>query len=191
MMDKRPSWDEYFMSIARLVAGRSTCLRRHVGALLVRDRHILATGYNGPPRGLPHCDVTGCVREKLGVPTGERHELCRGIHAEQNAIIQSANYGTGIRGATVYTTLHPCSVCAKMIINAGLTRVVTDDSYPDDLASEMLRDAGVVVDQLPDLVSAAARSEADPAAGADSRRTDEVASTVSADDRPDPETRSG
>jgi dCMP deaminase len=109
-MDKRPSWDEYFMSISRLVAGRSTCLRRHVGAVLVRDRHILATGYNGPPAGLPHCDETGCIREKLGVPTGERHELCRGIHAEQNAIIQSANYGTGIRGATIYTTLHPCSV---------------------------------------------------------------------------------
>lgn len=160
-MDDRPSWDEYFMSIARLVAGRSTCLRRNVGAVLVRDRHILATGYNGPPAGLPHCDETGCVREQRGVPTGERHELCRGIHAEQNAIIQSANYGTGIRGATVYTTLHPCSVCAKMIINAGLVRVVTDDSYPDDLASDMLKAAGIIVEKLPDLAPAAAGEKAE------------------------------
>jgi len=180
-MDKRPSWDEYFMSIARLVAGRSTCLRRHVGAVLVRDRHILATGYNGPPAGLPHCDVTGCVREKLGVPTGERHELCRGIHAEQNAIIQSANYGTGIRGATVYTTLHPCSVCAKMIINAGLVRVVTDDSYPDDLASEMLTEAGVRVDRLPDLALAGDDPDSESAA-------DDPAPVTAARD---PETRSG
>ena len=166
-MDKRPSWDEYFMSIARLVAERSTCLRRHVGAVLVRDRHILATGYNGPPAGLPHCDETGCIREKLGVPSGERHELCRGIHAEQNAIIQSANYGTGIRGATIYATLHPCSVCAKMIINAGIVRVVTDDSYPDDLASDMLTQAGVQVEHLPDLVPASAGDDSAAAATGD------------------------
>jgi dCMP deaminase len=147
----RPSWDEYFMSIARLVAGRSTCLRRQVGAILVKDRRILATGYNGAPAGLPHCNQTGCVRERMNVPPGERHELCRGIHAEQNAIIQSANYGTGIAGATVYTTNHPCSVCAKMIINAGVTRVVTDDGYPDDLAAGMLFEAGVEVVTLSDL----------------------------------------
>jgi dCMP deaminase len=147
----RPSWDEYFMSIARLVAGRSTCLRRQVGAILVKDRRILATGYNGAPAGLPHCNQTGCVRERMNVPPGERHELCRGIHAEQNAIIQSANYGTGIAGATVYTTNHPCSVCAKMIINAGVTRVVTDDGYPDDLAAGMLLEAGVEVVTLSDL----------------------------------------
>lgn len=144
-MDTRPSWDEYFMSIARLVAGRSTCLRRHVGAVIVKDRRILATGYNGAPAGLPHCDETGCVRDELGVPPGERHELCRGIHAEQNAIIQSANYGTGISGAAIYTTHHPCSVCAKMIINAGITRVVTVDAYPDELSSELLGDAGIEV----------------------------------------------
>jgi dCMP deaminase len=147
----RPPWDEYFMSIARLVAGRSTCLRRQVGAILVKDRRILATGYNGAPAGLPHCNQTGCVRERMNVPPGERHELCRGIHAEQNAIIQSANYGTGIAGATVYTTHHPCSVCAKMIINAGVTRVVTDDGYPDDLAAGMLLEAGVEVVTLNDL----------------------------------------
>jgi dCMP deaminase len=151
-MVKRPSWDEYFMSIARLVSGRSTCLRRSVGAILVKDRRILASGYNGAPAGLPHCEETGCVRERLQVPSGERHELCRGIHAEQNAIIQSANYGTGIDRATIYTTHHPCSVCAKMIINAGIVRVVTDDSYPDGLAAEMLGEAGVVVSTLADSV---------------------------------------
>jgi len=147
-LSERPSWDEYFMGIARLVAGRSTCLRRKVGAILVLDRRILATGYNGAPAGLPHCDETGCIRERLNVPPGERHELCRGIHAEQNAIIQSANYGTGIDGATIYTTHHPCSVCTKMIINAGISRVVTADSYPDELAVDMLRQAGIQVTTL-------------------------------------------
>jgi len=138
------------MSIARLVAGRSTCLRRQVGAIIVKDRRILATGYNGAPARLPHCDETGCMRERLRVPPGERHELCRGIHAEQNAIIQSANYGTGIDGASIYSTHHPCSVCAKMIINAGITRVVTDDAYPDDLAKELFGDAGIEVRTLQD-----------------------------------------
>jgi dCMP deaminase len=147
---QRPSWDEYFMSIARLVAGRATCLRRKVGAVIVKDRRILATGYNGAPAGLPHCSETGCVRERLRIPSGERHELCRGIHAEQNGIIQSANYGTGIAGATIYTTHHPCSVCAKMIINAGIVRVVTDDGYPDDLAAEMLEQGGIEVVTLAD-----------------------------------------
>jgi len=146
----RPSWDAYFMSIARLVAGRSTCLRRQVGAIIVKDRRILATGYNGAPARLPHCDETGCMRDRLRVPPGERHELCRGIHAEQNAIIQSANYGTGIDGATIYSTHHPCSVCAKMIINAGIVRVVTDDAYPDDLAKELLGDAEIDVRTLQD-----------------------------------------
>jgi dCMP deaminase len=136
------------MSIARLVAGRSTCLRRRVGAILVKDRRILATGYNGAPAGLPHCETTGCVRQRMQVPPGERHELCRGIHAEQNAIIQSANYGTGISGSTIYTTHHPCSVCTKMIINAGVVRVVTDDAYPDKLAAGMLDCAGVEVVSL-------------------------------------------
>ena len=138
------------MSIARLVAGRSTCLRRQVGAIIVKDRRILATGYNGAPARLPHCDETGCMRERLRVPPGERHELCRGIHAEQNAIIQSANYGTGIDGASIYSTHHPCSVCAKMIINAGIVRVVTDDAYPDDLAKELLGDAEIDVRTLQD-----------------------------------------
>jgi dCMP deaminase len=147
-MADRPSWDEYFMSIARLVSGRSTCLRRKVGAVIVKDRRILATGYNGAPAGLPHCSETGCVRERLRVPSGERHELCRGIHAEQNGIVQSANHGTVIAGATIYTTHHPCSVCAKMIINAGIVRVVTDDGYPDDLAADMLTQSGIAVEAL-------------------------------------------
>ena len=166
-LGKRPSWDEYFMSIARLVAGRSTCMRRQVGAILVRDRRILATGYNGAPAGLPHCDETGCVREARGVPSGERHELCRGIHAEQNAIIQSANYGAGLSGATIYTTHHPCSVCAKMIVNAGVVCVVTEDMYPDDLASSMLTEAGVRVLSLAELVQALGRppTAADGAGG--------------------------
>jgi len=139
------------MNIARLVAGRSTCLRRSVGAVIVKDRRILATGYNGAPAGLPHCETTGCIREKLNVPHGERHELCRGIHAEQNAIIQSANYGTGISGSAIYTTHHPCSVCAKMIINAGIKRVISADGYPDELASELLAQAGIPVVALGDL----------------------------------------
>ena len=153
-MTKRPPWDEYFMSIAQLVAGRSTCLRRSVGAVIVKDRRILATGYNGAPAGLPHCDETGCIREKLNVPHGERHELCRGIHAEQNAIIQSANYGTGISGSAIYTTHHPCSVCAKMIINAGIRRVISADDYPDELASELLAQAGIPVVVLGDAAKA-------------------------------------
>lgn len=142
------------MSIARLVAGRATCLRRKVGAVIVKDRRILATGYNGAPAGLPHCSETGCVRQRLKIPSGERHELCRGIHAEQNGIIQSANYGTGIAGATIYTTHHPCSVCTKMIINAGIVRVVTDDAYPDDLAADMLGQSGIEVVTLADAVRA-------------------------------------
>jgi dCMP deaminase len=153
-MAERPSWDEYFMSIARLVSGRATCLRRKVGAVIVKDRRILATGYNGAPAGLPHCSETGCVRERLRVPPGERHELCRGIHAEQNGIVQSANHGTVIAGATIYTTHHPCSVCAKMIINAGIVRVVTDDGYPDELAADMLAEGGIAVETLAEAASA-------------------------------------
>jgi dCMP deaminase len=144
----RLSWDEYFMEITRLVSKRSTCLRRQVGAVLVRDRQILATGYNGPPRGLPHCEEVGCLREMMGVPSGERHELCRGLHAEQNAIIQAANHGVGIRGATLYSTTHPCVICTKMIINAGIQRIVYGEGYADQLSSEMLSHTGIRVEQL-------------------------------------------
>lgn len=143
----RPGWDEYFMDIVELVAKRSTCLRRGVGAALVRDRRILATGYNGAPSGLSHCLDVGCLREKFQVPSGERHELCRGLHAEQNAIIQAALHGVSVKGATLYCTNQPCIICAKMIINAGITTVVVKDGYADKLAEEMLAEAGVMVVQ--------------------------------------------
>lgn len=145
---KRLSWDDYFMEIAELVSSRSTCLRRRVGALLVRDRQILASGYNGAPSGLPHCDEVGCLREAREVPPGERHELCRGLHAEQNAIIQAANHGVSLRGSTLYTTTHPCVICTKMIINAGIQRVVYRDGYADDLAEEMMRHSGIIAEQV-------------------------------------------
>jgi len=139
----RPSWDEYFVEIARQVATRSTCLRRSVGALIVRDKRILSTGYNGAPRGLEHCDVVGCLREKLGIPSGQRQEICRGLHAEQNAIIQAALHGVSIEGGTIYVTHQPCITCAKMIINSGIVRVVCANTYPDELARQMLDEAGV------------------------------------------------
>jgi len=139
----RPSWDEYFMQIAELVATRSTCLRRKVGAVLVKDKRILATGYNGAPRNLPHCEVTGCLREKLRIPSGERQEICRGLHAEQNAIIQAALYGASIKGSILYCTHQPCITCSKMIINAGIEKVVFKGEYPDRLAREMLEEAKV------------------------------------------------
>jgi dCMP deaminase len=141
----RPSWDEYFLKIAGEVANRSTCLRRQIGAVLVMEKRILATGYNGVPSGLRHCSEVGCLREQQNVPSGERHELCRGLHAEMNALIQAAKYGTAIKGAVVYTTHHPCSLCAKMIINAGITQIVTNQDYPDPLAKDMLREAGVQI----------------------------------------------
>ncbi|GAB4303612.1 MAG: cytidine/deoxycytidylate deaminase family protein [Desulfuromonadia bacterium] len=141
----RPSWDEYFMEITRLVARRSTCLRRQVGAVIVKDRNILATGYNGAPSGVRHCGETGCLRELLKVPSGERHELCRGLHAEQNAIIQAAKHGTSIEGSTLYCTTHPCGICAKMIINAGIREVVYEEGYSDDIAREMFAEAKVSV----------------------------------------------
>ncbi|HUU11537.1 MAG TPA: dCMP deaminase family protein [Phycisphaerae bacterium] len=135
----RPKWDSYFMTIAADVARRSTCLRRRVGAILVVDKRILATGYNGAPTGVAHCAEAGCLREQMAVPSGERHELCRGLHAEQNAIIQAARHGVRIDGATLYTTHHPCSMCAKMAINAGVRRIVCREDYPDDLGKTMLR----------------------------------------------------
>ena len=139
----RPSWDEYFIEIARQVATRSTCLRRHVGAVIVKDKRILTTGYNGAPRGMLHCEVVGCLREKLNIPSGERQEICRGLHAEQNAIIQAAVHGVSTEGGTIYVTHQPCITCAKMIINAGIVRVVCANTYPDELARNMLDEAGI------------------------------------------------
>ena len=134
------------MAIAEEVARRSTCLRRQVGAILVVDRRILATGYNGAPSNVPHCEEVGCLREKMKVPSGERHELCRGLHAEQNAMIQAAHHGVRIDGATLYTTLHPCSMCAKMAINAGIRRIVCHEDYPDDLGKQLLCASRVMLD---------------------------------------------
>lgn len=145
---KRPSWDEYFMEIARLVVSRSTCLRRQVGAILVKDKKILATGYNGAPSGLPHCLEVGCLRDELGIPSGERHELCRGLHAEQNAIIQAAYHGVSIKGATLYCTNLPCVICTKMLINAGITRVVYEEGYADLLARQMWEESKVTIEQF-------------------------------------------
>ncbi len=146
---QRPTWDEYFMQITQLVASRSTCMRRQVGALLVKGKNILATGYNGVPSGITHCDVTGCLREQLNVPSGERHELCRGLHAEQNAIIQAARHGVNIDGATLYCTDSPCIICSKMLINAGVQSVVFGRGYPDQLSLQMLEEAGIDYQQFP------------------------------------------
>ena len=140
---ERPSWNEYFMDITRLVARRSTCMRRQVGAVMVKEKNILATGYNGTPSGIKHCDVTGCLREQLQVPSGERHELCRGLHAEQNAIIQAARHGVNISGSTLYCTNSPCIICTKMLINAGIRNVVYLEGYADNLSVEMLDEAGI------------------------------------------------
>ncbi|MCD6097737.1 cytidine/deoxycytidylate deaminase family protein [bacterium] len=143
---KRPSWDEYFMHLAYLVSTRSTCLRRKVGAILVRDRRIISTGYNGAPTGIKHCLEVGCLRDQLGIPSGERQEICRGLHAEQNAIIQAARFGVSTVGATLYCTTQPCITCSKMLINAGIVRIVVVERYPDTLAEKMLREAGIPVE---------------------------------------------
>ena len=144
---QRPSWDQYFMTLANQVATRTTCLRRAVGAVIVKDRRILATGYNGVPTGIRHCSETGCLREQLGVPSGQRHEICRGLHAEQNAIIQAARLGSSIDGATLYCTHQPCSICAKMIVNAGIRRVVYEQGYPDPFTLEIFGETGVQLEK--------------------------------------------
>ena len=140
---KRPEWNEYFISIAKLVSERSTCLRRKVGAILVRDKKILATGYNGAPSGIIHCDKAGCVRLRLKIPSGKRHELCRGLHAEQNALLQAALHGTSVKGAILYSTVQPCIICAKMLINAGIKEIVIAGEYPDKMAAALLKEAKV------------------------------------------------
>lgn len=150
MEDKRPSWDEYFMNIAAQVATRSTCLRRRVGAVIVKDKRILSTGYNGAPSGLRHCLEAGCLREERNIPSGTHHELCRGLHAEQNAIIQAALHGVQLGGSAIYSTHKPCSQCSKMLINAGVKQVFFKEGYPDDLADDMMAEAGIAVIRLAD-----------------------------------------
>jgi dCMP deaminase len=139
----RPSWDEYFLEIATLVKTRSTCLRRQVGAVFVRERRMLATGYNGAPSGLRHCEEVGCIRDREGVPSGERHELCRGTHAEQNAMLQAAHHGVSLNESILYVTDQPCVLCAKMLINAGVKKIIMLGRYPDELSREMLEEAGI------------------------------------------------
>jgi dCMP deaminase len=139
----RPDWDEYFMAIAHLVATRSTCIRRQVGAVLVKEKRILATGYNGAPSGVAHCTEATCLRNLQNIPPGQMHELCRGLHAEQNVIIQAALYGVSTKGSTLYCTHKPCILCVKMLINAGIVRIVYENPYPDPLADALLEEAGV------------------------------------------------
>jgi dCMP deaminase len=146
--DCRPGWDQYFMSIARLASLRSTCLRRKVGAVLVKNRRVLSTGYNGAPRNLAHCLEIGCLREQLKIKSGERHELCRAIHAEQNAVIQAAVSGVSIEGATIYCTTFPCVMCSKIIINSGIVRIICLEGYPDQLSRTLLDEAGIEVEYM-------------------------------------------
>lgn len=136
------------MEIACIVSKRSTCLRRNVGSLIVKDKRILSTGYNGAPIHLQHCIDTGCMRERLNIASGERHELCRGLHAEQNAIIQAAYHGVSINSAYVYSTHLPCSICMKMIINAGITKILYMDGYPDELSLQLIEESGIVVEKV-------------------------------------------
>ena len=148
MRTGRPDWDTYFMMIAAVAATRSTCLRRRVGAVIARDMQIISTGYNGAPKGLPHCGEVGCLRELMGIPSGERHDICRGSHAEINAIVQAAAVGTPTAGATIYCTHEPCSFCTKAVINAGIRRIVFALSYPDPLAVELRSQAAIDVSRL-------------------------------------------
>lgn len=144
----RPSWPEYFMAITKLVASRSTCMRRHVGAILVKDKRILASGYNGAPSGLRHCEEVGCLRANSSIPSGERHELCRGLHAEQNLIIQAAYHGISIKDAILYCTNKPCVICTKMIINSGIVKIYYEDGYDDPLSDQMFSEAGLEIERL-------------------------------------------
>ena len=148
-LNKRPSWDEYFVSITKTVASRSTCLRRKVGAIIVKDKRILTTGYNGAPRGVKSClEIGRCLREELRVPSGQRHEICRALHAEQNAIIQAAYHGVRITGSSVYSTTQPCVLCAKMMINAGIQKIYYYEEYPDQFSLNLLKEAEVELIKL-------------------------------------------
>lgn len=146
---QRPSWDEYFLELADLVASRSTCLRRQVGAVLVRQERIISTGYNGAPRGLAHCLDLGCLRTEMNIPSGQRYELCRGVHAEQNAIINAAYYGVSTKGSVLYCTNQPCIICARILINAGIVRIIHRGNFEDTLALQFLQEAGIELLELP------------------------------------------
>ena len=143
----RPSWDKYFMDLAKMVATRSTCIRRQVGAVLVRDKRILATGYNGAPRGMNHCLDVGCIRDQMQIPSGTKQELCRAVHAEQNAIVQCAVYGVSSEDSTIYITHQPCAICAKILINAGVKRIVYEQAYPDEFSQNLLSESKISIEQ--------------------------------------------
>lgn len=145
MEEERLNVDEYFMEMAYLASKRSTCLRRKVGAVIVKDKRVLSTGYNGAPKGLKHCKEVGCLREKNNINSGERHELCRGVHAEQNAIIQAAIFGISIRDSTLYATNHPCVLCSKMLINSDIKEIVYEGGYTDDLSKKLLKESNILV----------------------------------------------
>jgi len=147
-MVDRMGWNKYFMDMAVLAACRSTCIRRQVGAVLVKDNRVLCTGYNGAPAGAPHCDEVGCIRAQLDVPSGEKHELCRGLHAEQNIIIQAARFGVSIHGGTLYCTTYPCSICAKMLVNSGVTQIFILHDYPDPTAREILSAGDLPIEKI-------------------------------------------
>ena len=142
---ERPNWDDYFMKIAEDVATRSTCIRRNVGAIIVKDKRILSTGYNGAPTNIAHCTEETCLRTMNNVPSGERHELCRGLHAEQNAIIQAALHGVSIKDASIYITHHPCSICTKMLINSGIRKIICRSAYDDPFATELITKSGITL----------------------------------------------
>lgn len=145
------NWDERFMRLTEEVGTWSSCLRRKVGAVIVRDKRVMTTGYNGAPTGIESCTERGeCLREKLGIPSGTRHELCFAAHAEQNAIIQAAKYGINISGSTLYCTHQPCVICAKMIINAGIKRVVYKEGYPDEFSMQLFEEAGTRIEKYSD-----------------------------------------
>jgi dCMP deaminase len=152
-MLNRPPYDEYFMEMAYVVSKRSTCIRRNVGAILVKDKHILSTGYNGAPKGHKHCSEVGCLREEADVPSGERHEICRGLHAEQNVVIQAAVFGIPIKNSILYCTNSPCVVCAKMLINAGVKEIVFSGNYPDDLAKKILEESNIKLRMFKDRIN--------------------------------------
>lgn len=149
MVKERPSWDDYFLELTDIVAKRSTCMRRHVGAVLVKDERIIATGYNGAPQGLSHCYEAGCLRQEKGIPSGYRYELCRGVHAEQNVLINAARYGVSTLDSVLYCTNQPCILCARMLINAGVRRIVHRGDFEDHLALQFFSEAGVEVLEVP------------------------------------------
>ncbi len=146
--ESRPSWETYFMNITNLVAERSTCLRRAVGAVVVKDKRILSTGYNGAPTGLRHCLEVGCLRQKLNIESGKMHELCRGIHAEENAIIQAAYHCVSVKGGSIFCTNQPCAICARMIIHAGIENIYYQSGYADPLAIELLEEAKIELKKI-------------------------------------------